>query len=102
MYRVYNGKAEIPFTVRGNRQMPPELDGTTVIEAIINTEDPTMLAEFSTEEDAVAYLKSHMPEIWVGNPMGHAVKYVPVEGDWVDEYDGNDYVGTALISEYKA
>ena len=90
VYRVYTNDAEMKY-VNGKA---PELTQDSIEEALFGEgSDPIMDKEFTTKEEAVAYLRQRYPEMDVGPASGMGVKYIPVSGAEVVEM-------TVLVTEY--
>lgn len=79
-YIVYEASVEIHYNGRHSR---PGLKEYVLCDA----ESPVMVADFSDRTEALEYMHKMFPVARIHDGMGNAVKYVLVEGMYVEEED---------------
>lgn len=79
-YVVYEASVEIHCNGRHSR---PGLDEYI----LLGDQNPIKIAEFSVKSEALEYMRKEFPIVQIHDGMGNAVKYVLVEGLYVEEED---------------
>ena len=97
-FRVYLHTVEIKIGKHRGINGPEDLTEERIQNELLDSPDVVLKAEFDTEEEAVKYLNWRWPVFDIGRVEGMGVKFIPVAGAWIEEYDDDEYVGVVGFS----